>query len=366
MLALLLVIGIVFFLATRYAVASYRAKESRLAKQWEAKGHAFLQASQPSGAVEAFQNALRYDPTSQQLRYAMVDSLLTAGRSEQARSYLLNMWEHQPANGLVNLQLGRIAASRKDIRDATQYYHNAIYGVWDSSPQQNRLQARLELAHFLLGENGKREADAELLALVANSPPTADLAYTVGELFLQADDAANAERQFQSALQSSPREPKLLAAAGRAAFALKKYATAESYLEQAKSRGNTDAEITRLLDLTDLILKNDPLDRRVSFGARVQRTIQAMATATNRLEACASQTDKAGGTPPELEQMLQQLDSAQDKKKLQALRHDPDLLIGSAKVAFAAEEAAAESCGQPQGLDLALLLIGRSHSEGEQ
>ncbi len=366
MLAILTAIAIVFFLLTSLAVRSYRTKEQALAKEWSQRGHQFLRASQPARAVEAFQTSLRYEPGAQDVHYAMVDSLLAAGRSGQAQSYLLSLWEREPANGLINLNLARIAASRGDISSARRYYHNAIYGVWDSSAQAHRLQTRLELAHFLLMKGLQKEADAELLAVAANMPSTADLAYELGGLFLQAGDPDHAQQQFELALQSSPRDPRLLGAAGRADFELGKYAAARSYLERAQTRGNTDPDVARLAGLGNLILDNDPLDRRASWPLRVQRTIQALATATDRIEACAAQTDKTGGTAPLLAQALQQLSGAQQKTNLRALRRDPDQLIASANVAFAAEETAAKYCGKPEGLDLALLLIGRSHAEAAQ
>ena len=366
MLAVLSAIAVVFFLLTNLAVSSYRNKERELAKEWAGRGRGFLRTSQPSQAVEAFQTSLRYEPGAQDVHYAMVDSLLAAGRPEQARSYLLSLWEQQPANGLLNLDLARIAAARGDVAAAARYYHNAIYGVWDSSAQTHRIQARFELAQFLLAKRLSREADAELLAVAANVPPTPELALRLGEFFLQAGDPDNAQQQFEMVLKASPHDPTALAAAGRASFELGRYAPARSYLEQARARGNTDTEAERLSELCDLILNNDPLDRTASWTIRVQRAVRALATATDRVEACASQADKAGGSPVPLEQILQQLEGAQQKANLRALRQDPDRLIASANLAFAAEEAAAKVCGQPQGLDLALLLIGRSHSENSQ
>ncbi len=362
-IALLGFLALILFLVTNYGVRGYRAKERQLGREWFASGNAALTASQPARAVEAFQTALRYAPDDQQYRYALVDSLLAAGRTEQARAHLLNMWERQPANGTVNLQLGRIAARRRDVVAATHYYHNAIYGIWDDAPQQHRVQARLELARFLLAEDGKREADAELVALAANAPSTPELARALGRLFLQTDDADSAAEQFQIALKSTPQDPELLAGAGKAAFALRKYATARDYLARAESRGNTDEEVARLLELSDLILNSDPLDQRASWAIRARRTEQALAQATERIQACAAQGAKGGAAPEELSKMLSRLDDAQRKPRLVALRRTPDLLIGSAALAFAGEEAAAKFCGEPQGPDLALLLIGRSHPE---
>ncbi len=361
-LALLSAIAVLFFFVTNLAVASYRTKESQLAKEWEAKGHALLRASQPSSAVAAFQTALRYDPTAQELRYAMVDSLLAAGRSEQARSYLLGLWERQPADGILNLDLARIAAGRNDLATATRYYHNAIYGVWDSSAQEYRTAVRLELITLLLRHNAQREADAELVALAANAPASPALSLKVGELFLKAGDQDSAFHQFATALKASPDDQELLAGAGKAAFYQGRYEVALGYLERAGSA--KDPEIERLRELTRLIVENDPLDRRVSWPVRSRRTLAALAQAGDRLQQCAAQfAGSPEGTPAPVAEAVLRIADARKRAGLAALRRDPDLLVTFSALAFSAEETATRYCGEPQRMDEALLLIGRHHPE---
>ena len=363
-LALLSAIAIVFFLLTGLAVASYRNKEERLAKEWKGRGEAFLRASQPDRAVEAFQNSLRYGPQAQEVRYDIVDSLLAAGRSEQARSYLLSLWERQPANGLINLDLARIAAGRGDVASATTYYHNAIYGVWDTAPQQNRLQARLELIRFLLHHQEPRDADAELVALAANAPSSPELAKQVGDLFLQAGDPDSAFDRFASAAKDFPQHPEFLAAAGKAAFEQGRYDVAFQYLQKGHQADSNDPEAERLWQLTRLILENDPFDRRVSWQTRSDRALAALALAQQRLQDCAGRLAGSPGPPPaELTAKLDELASVRKRASVHALRRDPDLLLQYSHLAFSAEELAARLCGPPQGADQALLLIGRRHPE---
>ncbi len=362
MLALVAAIAILFFFVTSLAVASYHAKESQLARDWEAKGHAFLRAAQPARAVEAFQTALHYDPAAQDLRYAMVDSLLAAGRSEQARSYLLGLWDRQPANGVINLDLARIAASRSEVAAATRYYHNAIYGVWDSAAPEHRTAARLELITLLLRHNAQREADAELLALAANASASPELSRKVGNLFLQAGDQDNAFHQFAAALKSAPDDPELLAGAGKAAFYQARYALALGFLHKAGTAG--DPETERLRELTRLIVESDPLDRDVSWQVRSRRTLAALAQADARMQQCAAQLSSSPeGVPASVGDVLTRLAEARKHAHAAALRRDPDLLLSISALAFSAEETAARYCGPPQGLDEALLLIGRQHPE---
>ena len=362
-LAVLTAIAIVFFAATSFAVGSYRAKEKQLAKDWYVRGERQL-AAQPAQAVLAFQTALRYDPDEPQYRLGLVKALLSAGRSEQARSYLLSMWEQQPASGPVNLNLARIAASRGDITQSTRYYHNAIYGIWDDAAQPHREQARFELAEFLIARAAMREADAELVALAANTPRTPELAHRLGDLFLKAGDPDSALQQYREALKAAPHDAAVLAGAGRAAFAIGDYSQAEQYLGRAKAGGSSDQIAMQELDMCELIRSNDPLDHKAPWQTRAERAIGAVAQSSKRLEACAIQiASKSGAAPADVEQALQRLDGAERDATLKKLRQDPDLLLIVAREAFAGEVLAAKYCGPTQGIDEALLLIGHSHPE---
>lgn len=360
-LAILSGIAVLLFLVTSVAVNSYRAKERQLGKEWAEKGHTFLRASQPARAIEAFQTSLRYEPAAPEVRYALVDSLLAAGRSEQARSYLLSLWERQPANGTINLELARIAARRRDLTATTRYYHNAIYGVWDSDAQEQRTRARLELVRFLLERNAEKEADAELVALAANAPPSPQLSLEIGRGFLAAGDHDRAFEQFTSALKSSPQDPELLAGAGHAAFAQGRYEAAYDYLEKARQQNHKDPETERLLELARLIRENDPFDRGVPWPTRSNRAVAALGHAEERLRGCDAQF--ADSAPAEVTRQLNLLADARKHASIATIRRDPDLLIRYATLAFWSEELAARYCGPPAGLDEALLLIGRRHPE---
>ena len=364
MLALLSAIGVVFFLLTNFAVSSYRAKERQLARDWASRGQQYLRASQPSKAVEAFQTSLRYEPGAQDVHYAMVDSLLAAGRTEQARSYLLSLWEQQPANGFINLDLARIAAARNDVAAATRYYHNAIYGVWDSAAQQHRITTRLELVNFLLDHNAQREAQAELVALAANAPASAQLSGQIGNLMLEAGDVDSAFDEFAAAAKISPRDPELLAGAAKAAFVQGRYPVALEYFEKARAEGSSDPETEKLFQLTRLVLENDPFDHRISWQGRSSRALAALAQADSRLQQCSNQlAGTIGAAPAELSDTLSKLDDARKHATTAALRRDPDLLVRISGLAFGAEKTASNWCGQPQGMDEALVLIGRQHPE---
>jgi hypothetical protein len=75
-------------------------------------------------------------------------------------AYLVNLWEREPENGLVNLELARIAVQRADTERALRYYHNAIYAIWPGDQEVQRRDARLEPIEYLLRINVKTQAQA--------------------------------------------------------------------------------------------------------------------------------------------------------------------------------------------------------------
>ncbi len=363
MLFVLVLLAAAFFVLTSFIVRAYRSYETRLGRQWFNDGQRRLMA-QPDEAALAFQTALRFDSNAVEYRYALVEALLRSGRTEQAYSYLLALWDKQPANGWVNLQLGRIAADRHDLGLATEYFRSAIYGVWNDAPQERRQEARLELARLLLQHGLKREAATQLVAVQTDGAVSMTRQRELAFLLLQAGDLQTASTQFQSALKSSPGDPELLAGSGQVAFALGQYRSARSYLEEARRHGDSSPEVEKLLHSAELVVNNDPFDRTVAWEVRARRALGALAQARGRAESCAQQGRKDESVAQmELVGILHQIENSEKRASVAKLHHDPDLLISTAGLAFRAEEAAAKLCGQAEGLDAALLLIGRSHGD---
>src|ERR1017187_4846689 len=70
----------------------------------------------------------------------------------------LALWQPTPQDAAVNLALARVAAHRGSIEDATRYYHNAMYGVWNSDLDTSESKARIELIQFLLKQGARAPA----------------------------------------------------------------------------------------------------------------------------------------------------------------------------------------------------------------
>ncbi len=366
-LLLILLILLLLFIATGFAAKIYHARERANAEGWYARGEAELQAGRPGAAVDDFRNALAYSRDNARYRLQLGEALIAAGRLTEARSHLLALWEHEPGDGTLNLELARLAVRQGSVPEALRYYHNAIYGEWEVHPAQQRRAARLELAQFLLRSGQKSAAQAELIGLAADLPPDPGLETQVGSLLLAAGEHDQALTLFREALRLEPRQVAALAGAGEAYFDMGDYNTADRYLRRALE---ADPHLTRAaaLDTTArMVLQIDPFQRRLSRRERGDRAFRAFQQAMARLLACARQRGmdlQNGQGSNDLQKLYEQALEIQPDVRVRALEDDPDLRVSTLDVVFDIENLTARECGEPQGLDHALLLLGRSQGGG--
>src|SRR4051812_49584994 len=105
-----------------------------------------LAARRISEAVKDFETAVAYDRLAVETVERFARALAADGRRDAARAELLSALASQLADGMVNLDLARLAAAEHRIPSASHYYHAAIDGVWDAGSEQSRDAARRELA----------------------------------------------------------------------------------------------------------------------------------------------------------------------------------------------------------------------------
>ncbi len=367
LLLLSFLVLIILFLATSFVVKAYRAKEREVAQEWYVSGERELAAGRPEAALEDFRSALVYTSNDSHIELRLAHTLAAAGHFPEARAYLLNLWEREPGNATVNLELARLAAHTGSTQQAVQYYHDAVYGQWAYDAAGNRRRARLELAEFLLSVGQKAEAQAELIALAAELPRDPVLETQVAEILLKSGEHEHAESLFRQALQLRPNDMQALEGMGEASFELGHYRDARRYLAHASREGALSPQSQRRLETAILILENDPLAPRLSNQERVRRTLLAFTQAMQRLSGCAA----ARGVS--LEKDLQQSDlqkmyalasALQPKVRERILARDPDLMMKVTDLVYEIEKATERECGEPQGLDLALLLLSRQQEGG--
>lgn len=362
------------FAGVRHLVTRYNANQQARGRKLYAQGITAAEAARYDDAIDAFRAALTCDPTNSQYQLSLARALRDSGdprRLDEAESYLIALWQRTPQDAAVNLALARVAAHRGSVEDATRYYHNAMYGVWNADADSSRNKARIELIEFLLGKNARAQADSELIALAASLPANVAAHLQAAQLFTQAQDYAGALSQHEAVLRIDPTNTAAMAGAGDAAYRSGNYTLAQRYLRAAVNANPEDESSRRLLASTDLVLGSNPFQSHISDVERNRRITAAFDQAEQRLTECARQTgvdlssnsSSAGSTLATLQSHWSAV-----KPDLKQLRSpaETDLPDAIMDVVFQIERQTAASCGPPQGLDLALLLISEKREAVSQ
>lgn len=414
-LASVLIITAAFCAATVFANRFYQSKQLRLGQMWFARGEKALDTGNPRNAILDLRNALYYSHDDPTYRLRLAEALVADHRMPEAQAYLLTLWQDEPSNGTINLELARLATKQGETQAALRYYHGAIYGAWpDGEAAVRRQQTRLELIHYLLSLHNTTQADSELIALLPELPREAAAHTQVGWLLMQAGDLERALQEFEEALHLNPKDSSAVLGAGQTAFHLAQYRLAHGYLDQAVRLQSRSPQAEELLATTRLILGLDPYQHGLNSRQRAERISRAFQYARRRLDQCtavqSSSLPPSGGPgtqpsrattsspvvspqnpaagllakilgkrepvqqstsalPPvnvnaaEMQQLLQQVTQLGPRVRSHNLERDPqfaDLVMG---LVTQIETVTAQQCGNPSGADLALLLLAR---QGDQ
>lgn len=351
-IAVLVLAAIVFFVAVAQLVQGFKRHESRLAQSLYGQGESEMKSGHPERAVADFRAALAYGHENPQYQLSLARALRDTGRLDEAESYLQRLWEQHPDDSEVNLALARLAVKRGSLPDVLRYYHNAIYGVWPSDPDNRRVQARLELTQFLIQQHAYNQAQSELIVLAPQLPSDPDLHIRVAQMFYQAQDYQHAFEEYAKVLRLRRGHAVALAGAGRSAFQLGHYRSAVEYLDGAL-RNLKDPDLHNLLEISRLVLQLDPYARRIPDAERVRRLRAALDEAEQRQESCSqSNVLPAGGT--DLETQLHEL-----QKRVKRIRPSgsSDLTDDVMDLVVKIEN---QPCGPPTPEDRALMLIAQN------
>jgi tetratricopeptide (TPR) repeat protein len=382
-LLFLVALGAAMFVVTFFVTRAFRAEQGQLAQQWSERGDAALAASQPAVAATAFRTALLYARDNEDFQFKLAKALADSGKIEEAEAYFDNLWDSEPGEAVINLELARLAVRKQDYANAVRFFHGAIYGVWPDEPERHRNQARLELIHFLLDRGATAQADAELIALEAELPNTAAAHKNVADLLMEVQDYPRALDEYRRATALDPADAAALASAGRAAFQLAQYTLAREYLRKAMASGASDQAVTNLAGIVDAMFALDPYAPRLTNQERRNRVIRAFEQAGVRLQQCATtagqplaagQTATAknsrtagqaaahippAGAPaaPMTEAKKEEWQQLRAHMNERALRRDPDLMDTAMNLVFRIERQSGPQCGPPAAADTALVLI---------
>ena len=365
-IAFLVILALLGFLSVSRLVERFQQEEKALARHLYRQGLEEQQVGKQDLAIAHFRAALGYDPDNFQHQLGLARAL-AGGRTQEAESYLISLWERFPQNGEVNLALGRLAAQERSLDRAIQYYHNAIYGLWASDAEQSRLEAWFELIRVLLRLEARQQAQAELLSLSADLPPNSELELQSADLFAEVQDYEHALSQYRRVLEADPTNPSALAGAGEAAYKLARYHTAAGYLEAAAKASPQDAQLTQWLSISQLILENDPFNRRISREERDRRIRRIFDHAGQRLDGCpaAQQPPMSNPQPSDLMSPLKvRWSKMKSKLALLGTSRESDLADEIMDLVLHIEQQTA-ACGSTVQ-DQALLLLAQNRAGVEQ
>jgi tetratricopeptide (TPR) repeat protein len=278
--AMVLAVSVIAFLS--YV---YRTQRITRAEEYFKQGNEFMQADRYEEAVEQYRHALSIThSTDQRLTLAM--ALVKAGHLSEAEIYLRELLRENPTSGPANLGLGRIYLQNGEINQAISYFHRAIYGSWPKDPQANRVQSRIELIDGLGKAGAKRQAQAELLALVSEMPPDVAIRRKVGQLLLQFGLPRESAAVFQDIVSKDKNNAEGFAGLGEAEFAQGDFAAArKAFGEAARLAPGNDTFQSRL-HLAEQTIDLDPLLRGLNSSERYQRSERLLEAAVGAMDQC--------------------------------------------------------------------------------
>jgi len=349
----------------------YHMKVHTMADSWFAQGEANMKAGNPSAAVAAYRNSLVYSPEKPLYQLHLAQALVAMGDHDaQAQSYLQVLWVQSPGSGEINLELARIAARRGDgLSDVLRYYHSAIDGEWSENPVATRWQVRRELCEYLLAHGQIRQARIEVTSLADNTPAddsARELA--VGQMLLKIEDWTRAQTIFRALLTTDRTNPKYLEGAGTVAFELGQYGVAREYFDKLPPALRDTPEVTRMLEASHQVLAANPYLSGLSTADRVRRAENAISAAAARAQSCiqtqsgTTHSVAVQGALAKMHLNLEQFQRMQKDWNGRNLGSFPDRFDAAMTAVFDTESAAAVACGESQGADRALWLLGKSRS----
>jgi Flp pilus assembly protein TadD len=355
-LAILIGLAIVAFFVTRAIAASNRSMTERDAAEWYARGEQALAEGDSSHAVEAFRRATILKRGDRQYTLALARALLVTHENDGAERALLGLRESAPEDPDVNLELARLESARGDATSALRYYHNALYAPWPAEQTDARRAVRLELIRFLMAAHQSSRAESELVALTSDLPNSLALHLEVGDLFLAVGDNQRALDQWEQALRLAPQDRAALAGAGRAAFAIGDYETAQRHLHDLP---DPSPDLRDMRALVDLVIAEDPLTARIGSAARRRRLTDALSHLSQRLQTCNA--GAAGGTTPAVLSRLADETAAFTMELARDPALESDTIENGLELVNRGERAVISACPPAQNLDRALMLIAARH-----
>ena len=265
---------------------SYRSGRAARAQQSFTAGRALAGSGRFDEAVEQFRNALSISPDMER-RLALGLALEQGGHLSEGAVYLNEVVRERPGNAPAHLALARIDAQKGNIEEAVTHYRRAIDGAWPQNALDNRMEARIELTDMLNKAGQRSRAQAELLALTAETPPQSDLQKRVARMLVDSGLAVQASALYRDMLRRNPRDLDALDRLGEASIAEGNFAVAEKAFADAHRIAPADSTAARQMELCQQILGIDPALPGLKAAARYERSRELLKRLTKMTPRCA-------------------------------------------------------------------------------
>lgn len=355
-------ITVVLGILTYFLFASFSRHRDVLARRWQANGERAMRTGHPDRAVQALRSALEYAPDNRNTEIDLAMALAASGRDLEATSYFNTLLEAQPGNGLIHLQLARIAAKQGNAALAEEHYQRALDGTWQGDGYVRRREVRLELANYLISQKDYVRAQTELRTAAGNAPKDPALQLKIAGIMEQAQDPADALAIYRAQIRLHNAPVKAFEGAGRTAYALGRMTTAREALSvatqyrgfQAQSEAERDS-VRQMLANATRILQLYP-DPNLSVRTRAERILNNAKTARARLASCAANPAMA----VKLTDIQSQWQQIPARLTLLALERNPQLEQTIMNLVYTTEMQTALVCGAPVGDDALLLKIAQA------
>ena len=381
-LASISAITILLAVTTYFLFGSYQTHRKELADRWFARGQRALVSGQPMVAVDALHSALLYAPASAQrsIEVTLASALASAGRIQEATAYFNSLWEAEPGNGEINVQLARLSARSGNEDLAKRYYHAAIYGNWEGDGYLRRRDSRLELVRYLISRGRFDPARSELLVAAGNAPSSdLEVQALIAGLLIEDHSPTDALALYQQLLAHAPNDLPALEGAAQTAYNLGNYQLSHHYLLQTQkvpesdpqntpARRQADEEQLRKVsrtivldaspDLPPAMLAARLLGDREIARKRLQHCVQ-LQTPPADPAASATTPVAVADLPPALASVVDSWSNEPAHLTAADLENDPALQKQEDKLIGDTEKAAALVCGDPSGDDAILLQLAQ-------
>ncbi len=362
------IITVVLGVFTYFLFSSFSRHRDVLARRWRENGERELRNGHPEQAVQALRSALEYAPERRDIEVELAMALAADHRDLEATAYFNSLLEAQPGNGLIHLQLARLAAKQGEAALAERHYQNALDGTWEGDGYLQRLSVRMELAGYLINRKDYSRAQNELRTAAGNALNLPAKQLQIASLMEQAQDPADALDIYRRQMRMKDAPVEAFEGAGRTAYKLGRIAAARDALARtvehagfAKRNEQTQKSVRQMLADAERMLELYP-DPSLSVQERAERIENSVKIARARLSNCFTSANAAG----EMADLQGQWQQIPQKLTSRALERNPQLEQTAIGLVYETEEQTAQVCGAPSGDDALLLKIAQEPQAVEQ